>query len=72
MFSFPLLGGNAATAAMGQTLRRDWQNQWKNFTVTAVFDDMQANSSLQFEFLINWQPSMKNIPGCKDGTTQAR
>ncbi len=78
MFSFPLLGGNAAsalsgpadiaisntlarklfgsaTAAMGQTVRRDLQNQWKNFTVKAVFDDMQANSSLQFEFLINWQ-----------------
>jgi len=78
MFSFPLLGGNAATAlsgpadiaisnalacklfgsahaAMGQTVRRDLQNQWKNFVVKAVFDDMQPSSSLQFEFLINWQ-----------------
>jgi putative ABC transport system permease protein len=78
MFSFPLLGGNAANAlsgptdiaisntlarklfgsaaaAMGQTLRRDLQNQWKNFTVKAVFDDMPSNSSLHFEFLINWQ-----------------
>lgn len=78
MFSFSLLGGNAATAlsspadialsktlacklfgtvsaAMGQTVRRDLQNQWKNFTVRAVFDDMPPNSSLQFEFLINWK-----------------
>jgi putative ABC transport system permease protein len=78
MFSFPLLGGNAAgalsgpadialsntlacklfgsaSAAMGQTVRRDLQNQWKNFVVKAVFDDMHAKSSQQFEFLINWQ-----------------
>ena len=45
----------SAAAAMGKTVRRDLQDQWKNFTVRAVFDDMPANSSLQFEFLINWQ-----------------
>jgi len=45
----------SASAAMGQTVRRDLQNQWKNFVVKAVFDDMHAKSSQQFEFLINWQ-----------------
>ena len=39
----------SATAAMGQTLRRDLQNQSENFHGhKAVFDDMQANSTLQF------------------------
>ena len=52
----------SAGAAMGQTIRRDWQNQWKNFTVKAVFEDMQANSSLQFEFLINWQAYYEEHP----------
>jgi putative ABC transport system permease protein len=55
----------SAHAAMGQTVRRDLRNQWKNFTVKAVFDDMQANSSLQFEFLINWQAFYEEHPWMK-------
>lgn len=84
-FSFPLLGGNGATAlsgpadialsstlacklfgtagaAMGKTVRRDLQNQWKNFVVKAVFDDMHASSSMQFEFLMNWQAFYEEHP----------
>src|ERR1700753_3341717 len=39
-------------AAMGQNLL---YNNKKNFKVTAVFEDVPHNSSLQFEYLINWQ-----------------
>ncbi len=42
-------------AALGKTLQRDYESQWKNFTVSAVFDNVPANSTLQFDFVINWQ-----------------
>ena len=44
-------------AAMGQTLL---YNNVKNFKVTAVFEDVPHNSSLQFEYLINWQSFLKD------------
>jgi putative ABC transport system permease protein len=99
MFSFPLLGGNAATAlsgpadiaisetlagklfgtaggtmeaaggargaaaaAMGKTVRRNVQNVWKNFVVTAVFADLPQNSSLQFEFMLSWKAFYEEYP----------
>ncbi|MES1159980.1 MAG: ABC transporter permease, partial [Bacteroidota bacterium] len=38
-------------AAMNQTIRCDNQ---RDFTVTAVFEDVKENSSLQFDYIINW------------------
>lgn len=38
-------------SAIGKTIK--YENQ-KNFTVTAVFDNLGANSSVKFDFLINW------------------
>ena len=40
------------SAAMGQTLR--YENS-QNFRVSAVFEDLPANSSMQFDFLRSWQ-----------------
>src|SRR5260221_3034362 len=37
--------------AMGKTIM---SNNQKNFTVTSVFDNVGTNSSLKFDFLINW------------------
>jgi putative ABC transport system permease protein len=48
--------------AMGKTLSRDQKNSWKNFVVKAVFDDLPPNSSLHFEFLINWQAYYQEHP----------
>jgi putative ABC transport system permease protein len=38
-------------AAIGKTIR--YENS-KNFTITAVFEDLPKNSSQKFEYLINW------------------
>lgn len=38
-------------AAIGKTIR--YENS-KNFTVTAVFEDLPKNSSQKFDYLINW------------------
>lgn len=43
-------------AAMGKTIR---YNNKKDFTVTTVFEDMPKNSSLKFEYLINWDNFLK-------------
>lgn len=51
-----------ARAAIGQTVRRDMGNQWKNFLVRTVYADMGSHSSLQFEFLINWQAYYEEHP----------
>ncbi len=40
------------TAAMGQTLK--YENS-QNFRVSAVFEDLPANSSMQFDFLRSWK-----------------
>lgn len=42
----------SAAAAFGQTIR--FQNT-KQFTITAVFDDFPQNSTMQFDYLINYQ-----------------
>jgi ABC-type antimicrobial peptide transport system permease subunit len=38
-------------AAIGKTIR--YENH-KNFTVTAVFEDLPKNSSQQFDYVVNW------------------
>src|SRR5260221_2071896 len=50
------------TAAMGKVVRRDQLNTWKDFVVKAVFDDLPQNSSLQFEFLVNWKAMYEENP----------
>src|ERR1700722_10152179 len=40
------------TAAIGQTLR--YENS-QNFRVSAVFEDLPSNSSMQFDFLRSWK-----------------
>jgi putative ABC transport system permease protein len=50
-------------AAMGKTLRRDRQETWKDFVVTAIFDDVPSNSSLRFEFLMSWKTYYEDRPG---------
>lgn len=47
-------GGPAA--AMGKTLR--YENKL-NFVVKAVFEDIPAQSSLKFDFLLNWEAQKK-------------
>ncbi len=37
--------------AMGQTIRYE---NFKDFVITAVFEDIPTNSTLQFDYLINW------------------
>jgi len=49
---------DSPAAAIGKTLR--YENQL-DFTVTAVFEDVSANSSLHFEFLINWQSALRRL-----------
>jgi len=49
-------------AAMGKTLRKDKQKEWKDFKVTAVFDDVPENSTLRFDYLINWQAFYEEYP----------
>jgi putative ABC transport system permease protein len=48
--------------AMGKTVRRDQKGSWKNFIVRAIFDDPPQNSSLHFEFLINWEAFYQEHP----------
>lgn len=47
----------SAGAAIGKTIR--YQNR-KNFIITAVFDDLPANASTQFDFLTNWDTFLEN------------
>ena len=46
-------------AAVGKTLRFDNR---KDFTVSAVFEDMPANSSQHFEYLTNWFEFLQENP----------
>jgi putative ABC transport system permease protein len=43
-------------AAIGKTIR--YQNR-RDFTVTAVFADVPENSSLKFDFVINWMANLQ-------------
>lgn len=45
--------------AMGQSLR--FENQL-TFLVTGVFENLPKNSSLQFDFLLNWEAQKKLVP----------
>jgi len=46
-------------AAIGKTIRYDNR---QDFTITAVFANVGANSSLKFDFLINWISFIKDNP----------
>jgi putative ABC transport system permease protein len=53
----------SAQQAMGKTIR---SNNQKNFTVTSVFDNVGTNSSLKFDFLINWYSYLQDNEWAKD------
>jgi len=44
-------------SAIGKIIR---YNNKTNFTITAVFEDLPENSSLKFEYLINWDSFLKD------------
>lgn len=50
-------------SAIGRTLRF---KDKRNFTVTAVFEDLPANSSDKFDYIINWNAFMDDNPWAKD------
>jgi predicted permease len=52
----------SAQAAMGKTLRID---NHKDFIVTSVFENVGANSSLKFDYLINWFSFLADNPWAK-------
>ncbi|MBS1523987.1 MAG: ABC transporter permease [Bacteroidetes bacterium] len=54
--------GNAQSA-MGKTLRIDNR---KSFIVTSVFENVGANSSLKFDYLINWASFLEDNPWAKE------
>jgi len=49
--------------AIGQMIR--YQNR-KNFKVSAVFDDLPANASQSFDFLLNWDIFLENNSWAKE------
>lgn len=49
--------------AIGKTIR--YQNS-KNFTVTAVFENLPRNSSLSFDYLVNWETFLDNTPWARE------
>jgi ABC-type antimicrobial peptide transport system permease subunit len=53
----------SAEAAIDKTIL--YQNR-KNFTITAVFDNLPANASDQFDFLTNWGAFLENNPWAAD------
>ena len=53
--------GNAQ-AAMGKTVRVDNR---KSFVVTSVFENVGTNSSLKFDYLINWASFLEDNPWAK-------
>jgi putative ABC transport system permease protein len=50
-------------AAIGKSIR--YENK-QNFNITAVFDDLPENSSVKFEYLINWFQYLKENDWAKD------
>lgn len=52
-----------AEAAIGKTIR--CENK-KDFTVTAVFDDLPENASAKFDFLINWSAFLEENSWAKE------
>lgn len=53
----------SGAAAIGKTIR--YENR-KDFTVTAVFDDVPENSSLKFDYLINWHAFLEDETWAKE------
>src|SRR5258706_4937214 len=51
--------------AMGKTIR--YQNK-KDLKISAVFDNVPKNSSVQFDYIINWQTFLENNTWAKDWT----
>ena len=56
----------SAHEAMGRTIRF---NDKKDFTVTAVFDDLPANVSRSFDYLISWEALQEQSPWAKTWQT---
>jgi putative ABC transport system permease protein len=52
----------SSQSAMGKTIRLDDR---KNFIVTSVFENVGANSSLKFDYLINWFSFLEDNPWAK-------
>ncbi len=53
----------SAQAAMGKTIRLDNR---KDFIVTSVFENVGANSSIKFNYLINWLSFLQDNPWAKE------
>jgi len=53
----------SAQSAMGKTVRLDNR---KNFIVTSVFENVGTNSSIKFDYLINWYSFLEDNPWAKD------
>lgn len=49
--------------AMGKTIRVDNR---KDFIITAVFKDVGSNSSIKFDYLINWTSFLQDNPWAKE------
>jgi putative ABC transport system permease protein len=49
---------NSPEEAIGKMVRFE---NYLDFVVNAVFEDLPANSTLQFDFLLNWQSHMKRL-----------
>ncbi len=50
-------------AAIGKTLRA---NDAKDFTVTAVYEDMPTNSSMKYDYIVNWNYLMETQSWIKE------
>lgn len=53
----------SSQSAMGKTLRADNK---KDFIVTSVFDNVGTNSSVKFDYLINWFSYLQDNPWAKE------
>jgi putative ABC transport system permease protein len=53
----------SAQSAMGKTIRVDNK---KNFIITSVFENVGANSSIKFDYLVNWLSFLQDNPWAKE------
>jgi putative ABC transport system permease protein len=53
----------SAQSAMGKTIRLDNR---KDFIISSVFENVGANSSLKFDYLINWLSFLQDNPWAKE------
>ena len=51
--------------AIGKTIR--YQNH-EDFKITAVFDNVPENSTVQFDYILNWQHFLEGNSWAKDWT----